>query len=214
MKNVLAVAAAAALASSLSACESKPQTPTPPAPAAASPAAPPEPAPAPAPSAPPSGTVSETLVTGTATVEKVDVASRHVTLRNAEGRTITVKCPPEVRNLPQVNVGDECVVQYYESVAYEVKRAGDAAPGVTVTGVAGRAKEGGTPAAGVGTATTVTVTIEAIDKPNGSLTLRGPDRSLSLVKVRDPSKLDQVSVGDLVEITYTEAMAVSVQPKK
>jgi len=210
MKNVLAVAAAAALASSLSACESKPQTPTPPAPAAASP----EPAPAPAPSAPPSGTVSETLVTGTATVEKVDVASRHVTLRNAEGRTITVKCPPEVRNLPQVNVGDECVVSYYESLAYEVKRAGDAAPGASVTAAAGRAKEGGMPAAGGGTATTVTVTIEAIDKPNGSLTLRGPDRSLSLVKVRDPSKLDQVSVGDLVEITYTEAMAVSVQPKK
>lgn len=213
MKNVLVVAAAAAFALSLTACESKPQTPTPPAPTPEAAAAPAEPTPVQPPAPPPAGTLSQTLVTGTATVEKVDVASRHVTLRNAEGRTITLKCPPEVRNLPQVNVGDECVVQYYESVAYEVKRAGDASPGVTVTGVAGRAKEGSMPGAGVGTATTVTVTIEAIDKPNSSVTLRNPDRSLSLVKVKDTSKLDQVSVGDLVEITYTEAMAVSVQKK-
>jgi hypothetical protein len=207
MKNVLVAAAAAVLASSLAACESKPETPTPPAPAPVSST---EPAPA---SAPPSGTIAQGLVTGTATVEAVDPATRHVTLRNAEGRSIKLVCPPEVRNLPQVNVGDEVVVQYYESLAYEVKRAGDAAPGASVTGVAGRAKEGAMPGAGAGVATTVTVTIVAIDKPNGSVTLRDPVGAMALVKVRDPSKLDQVSVGDLVDITYTEAMAVSVQKK-
>jgi hypothetical protein len=34
---------------------------------------------------------------------------------------------------------------------------------------------------------------------------------VSVVKVKDPSKLDAVQVGDLVDITYTEALAVAVE---
>ena len=42
------------------------------------------------------------------------------------------------------------------------------------------------------------------------VTLRRADGELVPVKVRDPKKLDAVSVGDMVEITFTEAMAISV----
>jgi len=43
------------------------------------------------------------------------------------------------------------------------------------------------------------------------ITLRGPHGDLSVVKVKDPSKLDAVQVGDVVDITYTEALAVAVE---
>ena len=58
----------------------------------------------------------------------------------------------------------------------------------------------------------ITTTIEAIDKKTAMVTLKGADGNLTPVKVRDPSKLDRVRVGDLVTITYSQAVAVAVEP--
>jgi len=62
----------------------------------------------------------------------------------------------------------------------------------------------------------VTAKIKAIDKKNNTVTLKGPKGNLKTVKVKDPSNLDKVKVGDLVQITYTEALAIGVEeaPKK
>jgi hypothetical protein len=43
------------------------------------------------------------------------------------------------------------------------------------------------------------------------VTLRGPEGDTETVKARDPANLDRVAVGDLVDITYTEAVAVEVK---
>jgi hypothetical protein len=64
-------------------------------------------------------------------------------------------------------------------------------------------------------AVTVRTTIENIDKAHSEVTLKDPNGKSTVVKVRDPSKLDLVKVGDLVDITYTEALAIAVEkPKK
>jgi hypothetical protein len=43
----------------------------------------------------------------------------------------------------------------------------------------------------------------------------GSDGETTTIKARDPQKLDRVAVGDLVDITYTQAVAISVYaPKK
>ena len=73
-------------------------------------------------------------------------------------------------------------------------------------------KKGEKPGAGVAEATTFTATIEAIDKPASKVTLKGPEGNKVTFKVRDPKKLDVVNVGDQVQITYTRALAISVQP--
>jgi Cu/Ag efflux protein CusF len=166
-----------------------------------------------APPTPLAGKLSETVVTASATVEKVDLKTRHVTLRGADGKSITVKAPEEVRNLPQVKVGDEVVIAYYDSVAYEVKPAGSATPGVTVAQDAARAQPGEKPGAYGASAVTLTATIDAIDKAASTVTLKGPEGNTQVFKIRDTAKLDQVKVGDLVQLTYTEAVAVSVEPK-
>ena len=57
----------------------------------------------------------------------------------------------------------------------------------------------------------VTATIAAIDKDAGTVTLRSADGELTTIKARHPENLERVVVGDLVEITYTEALAVSVE---
>lgn len=158
----------------------------------------------------PSGTLGENMVTATATVKKLDLKTRMVTLQRADGSMITFRAHENVRNLPQVRVGDEVTATYYESLAYSVKRPGEAVVGATVDEEFARAAKGQKPGAAGGRVITVTTKIEAIDKAAGTVTMRGPDGETSTVKVRDPKHLDPVAVGDLVEIKLTEAVAISV----
>ncbi len=48
-------------------------------------------------------------------------------------------------------------------------------------------------------------------KDAGTVTLRGPDGGTTTIKARNPDNLNRVAVGDLVDITYTEALAISVE---
>jgi len=178
---------------------------------AASKEAAPAPAAASAPAALPSGTVGENLVTATATVKAVDQKTRHVTLQRTDGSLIKFVAGDNVRNLAQVKVGDQVTVSYYESLAYEVMKPGAAAPGAAVAQEVGRAKVGEKPGGAGAQVLTVTSTIVGIDKTAGTVTLRGPDGADTTIKVRYPEKLNQVSVGDLVQITYTEALGISVE---
>jgi len=159
-----------------------------------------------------SGNLGEQAVKLTAKVKKVDLKTRHVTLEGANGKTVTVTAGDEVRNLAQVKPGDDVVVTYYESIAYEVKKPGDATPGVAVAEGAQRAKLGEKPGASAARVTTVTATITGIDKTNGTVTLTGPDGEPTTVKARNPANLEKVKIGDLVEITLTESLAIGVEP--
>lgn len=162
----------------------------------------------------PSGTISENLVSATAVVKKIDLKTRKVTLERADGSHITIVAGDAVRNLDQVKVGDTVTAGFYESVAYAVKKPGDAAPGTVMAEEAARAKPGEKPGAAGARVTTVTAKITGIDKAAGTVTLEGPDGESTTVKARDPKNLERVTVGDLVEITLTEAVAVSVEPQK
>lgn len=162
----------------------------------------------------PSGTVSEGTVTATATVESIDLNTRMLTLRTSDGQDMTVYVNEKVKNLPQVHKGDRVQATYYESLAYEVKEPGAPNAGVTVTEGSGHAQPGAMPAAAGARTVTITATIESIDKAKMLVTLKAPDGHHFTVKAKDPKKLDAVQVGHLVDITYTQAMAISVEPAK
>jgi hypothetical protein len=58
---------------------------------------------------------------------------------------------------------------------------------------------------------TLTTTITAIDLADDTVTLRGPEGRSRTIKVREPADLRKVQVGDLVDITYSEAVAIAVR---
>lgn len=190
-------------AGALAGCATKEAAP-PPEPVAA-------PRPATAPAALPSGSIGEGTATAIATVQSVDLKTRHVTLKDSDGKKLTIVAGPEVRNLAQVKKGDVLRITYHESMAYQVSKAGQAKPGVAASTDVSRAPLGDKPAGSVTDTVTVRVTIAAIDKTAPTVTLRDPEGNLTVVKVRDPRKLDSVQVGDVVDITYTEALAIAVE---
>jgi Cu/Ag efflux protein CusF len=164
--------------------------------------------------APISGVVGERQVSALATVQKVDMAKRDVTLKGEDGKVFTIHAGEQVRNLPQVKVGDTVTTTYYESIAYEVHKPGAAEVGVKSASGLQRAEPGEKPGGVAADVVQVTATIVGIDKATPSVTLKRPDGEVVAVRVRDPKKLEGVAVGDLVEITYTQAVAIVVEPAK
>jgi Cu/Ag efflux protein CusF len=156
----------------------------------------------------PKGSASQSTKV-TATVTALDQKNRVITLKTPDGLDYTFVVDPAVKNLPQVNVGDTVSATYTEALAYEVKKGGTAAATETIAG--GTAEPGKKPAAALGRQVTLTVSIAAIDPAVPSVTFKGPQGNTRTIKVRDPKKLEGVSVGDTVQITYTEALALKIE---
>lgn len=153
----------------------------------------------------------EATVTVTATVEAIDTKTRSVTLRGPDGNLTTIQAGDQVKNLAQVKKGDLVTAVFYESIAYEVKKKGTATPGIVEATDATTAPVGQKPAGVGASAVTVTATITKIDTKANTVTLKGPEGKEVTVKVKNPDNLKGVKVGDLVEITYSVAVGISVE---
>ena len=161
----------------------------------------------------PTGVLREREAVMTATVVAVDLQNRYVTLKGPDGELRDIKVGEEAVNLPQVKVGDLVTVKFYESIAVEVIKPGTAMGAGEKTAIV-RAKPGEMPGGMVAKQVSVTAIIMAIDKQKSAMTLKGPEGKLVNVKVQDPANLEKVKVGDELMITYTEALAISVERVK
>ena len=159
----------------------------------------------------PKGEISD-AVEMQATVTAIDLKTRMVTLKGPEGNETTIHADERARNLPQVKVGDVVKVAYLQQVAWQVRKPGQGAPSgdVGAEAAAVRAKPGEKPAGAVGQRVTFAATIEAIDLAKGTVTLKGPHGNSQTIKARNPANLKKVKVGDIVDIAYTEALAIKV----
>jgi hypothetical protein len=152
-------------------------------------------------------------VTATATVVDIDPRSRTLLLKDASGTQMAVQAGPEVRNFDQIKVGDRVVATYREAFAAEVVKPGSGQTGAAM--VAGRAEPGQRPGMAVGDVVTTTVKVWDVDTIGNIIEYtdaRGYNRRL---KVRDPKAIAFIRglrKGDEVQVTFTEAAAISVQP--
>jgi hypothetical protein len=165
--------------------------------------------PAATPAAAPRGEAVVATIEVTATVTSINHETRAVTLKKEDGTEVSFVASEDVQNLPQVQVGDVLHVVYAEALAYEVRKGGTAA--APMTAVAGGAAElGQRPAGALARQTTATVAIIAIDPQVPSVTFQGPAGNTRTIKVLHPEKLEGVRVGDTVDVTFTEALAIKV----
>ncbi len=161
--------------------------------------------------APPKGEAVVSSVSATATVTSINQKTRELTLKADDGQKYSFVAGEAVQNLGQVKKGDVVKVTYTEAVAYEIKKGGSAGTGVAAGAAA--APLGAKPAGVIGAQVTVTVKVAAIDPKVPSITFALPSGDTRTVKVKYPEKLQGVNVGDTVDITYTEALALKVEPK-
>jgi len=164
---------------------------------------------APAPTEKAPGRAAGKAVQVKGTVAAVDKDAKTITLKGPKGRTVTLDVQ-DPSKLEAVKVGDPVVATYMEAVAFQIKKPGTATPGTTVQESRVSSKPGETPAGAIGQEVSVTATITEVNKKAGTVTIKGPKGNSETIKAQDPKNLDLVKVGDLVEITYARALAVSL----
>ena len=148
--------------------------------------------------------------TAQAKVVEVDQKERLVTLRGSDGHEFTIRVGDEVRNLPQVHKGDMVNVVYHEAIAAKLVKPGAGKPGIAAAEDSTRAPLGEMPAAAGARTVQVTATVTRVDQAKHEVTLLGPRGRSVDVKIENPENMKIVKKGDLVEVTYTEAIAISV----
>lgn len=146
-----------------------------------------------------------------AEVTAIDHDARIVTLRNDAGEMHTFNVPTEARNLAQVEVGDMVYAEYDSVYSVEVMaNDGQEATAARADAVA-RAEEGEMPGMAAMETTVVTATVEDINLEANTFKLKGPEGNVTEYTARNPDNLRRAQVGDLVVMTVTEAVAITVE---
>jgi Cu/Ag efflux protein CusF len=151
--------------------------------------------------------VHETVV-----VSAIDRTTRSVTLMNADGDSRTLGVPSDMKSFDTLKVGDHVDVDYSESIGLALIPAG-AKTSMSETTTGGRAAEPGV--AAVGRQITATVEVVGVDEVMNRVTFKGPKGNVRTVTVYDPAiqkKLTTLQPGQLVQLTYREALAASIKP--
>jgi hypothetical protein len=156
------------------------------------------------------GTVGEaSMVTVRGWIDDIDKTNRTVTLKGPRGGTVMldVKDP---KKLDAVAVGDPVVAAFIEALALRVKKVPGGTPGVSVTEARMASHPGETSSGAVGRELVVTATITAIDRKAQTVTIKRPRGNTETIKVKDATDLTGVEAGDVAELTYTQALAVTL----
>jgi hypothetical protein len=148
-----------------------------------------------------------------AKVESIDLDTRKVTLRSAEGSLYTITVDERVKRLNQVKPGDTISTDFYHAIKAEFRNPTLAELQVPIMAVADGAisAEGEIPAGAVVTGIKAVVTIEAISRYDMSVTVRDALGDYTTFAAEDEIFLQQLSIGEFVIITSLKTMAISLE---
>ena len=149
----------------------------------------------------------------TATIKNVNAKTREITLSVPGHPDFTTVAGDQVKNFSQLKAGDKVEVTYAEALVVELHKGGGKPVAKSEKGGMVGAKAGERPGGAVGRQVTVVANVVALDPATNHVTLKGPQRTIE-VKVRDPEQFKMMAVGDQLEATYVEAVALDVKPAK
>jgi hypothetical protein len=162
----------------------------------------------PAQSQEPKSTVRE-YVTVSGTVERADRITRTLTLRTGPNTTQVVTVAPEVKLFNELQTGDRIIVRLIDSLIIAVRPG--TKPSVPVDTTASATSRDPSGKSDVTQQLKAAVTVESVDRSKSLVVYKTGDNRRVIRAVQDPSLLDGLKPGDVVEITYTRERAVDLQ---
>jgi hypothetical protein len=154
------------------------------------------------------GTV-ETIVT----VVDVDREARVVTVMGPKGGLTAINVPPEAQNLDQVQPGARFKVEYLQAVVLALSKG--SGPATSSKGKSVRlAPKGATPGGTIVRTREVNAVVEKVDRDNRTVTVRGAESGPLDLQVDEAVKaFDQIEIGDIITVQYTEGLAMRMIPQ-
>jgi Cu/Ag efflux protein CusF len=135
-----------------------------------------------------------------AVVESVDPQARQVLLHLPEDALLTLTVPPEIKSIDKLKPGDHVAVKYYDAAVIhlaktDVAPTAKSAPGTTANGEVQGVR-----------------TVVGTDPSRNTVTLADAQNHVETLGLPDPSLLGTLKPGDRVDVTYKEAVDVSLEP--
>ena len=144
-------------------------------------------------------------------VTALDKNTRAVTVQEPHGIVMTFTAGPQIKNFSKIKIGDLVTLSYIAALGLELKKGGGRLRENIESDQTTRTKPGEKPSAGRLRTVNVIADVTAVDAGAGTITLRGPQRSVDLV-VKDKDLLKDVRAGDQVFATYEELTVLSITP--
>ena len=154
-----------------------------------------------------------TVKSVSAVITAIDAKTREVTLEGSLGNFITLTAGPELARFDELAVGDMVNATYTSSLSGELREPTEeelANPLVVMDAEAIKAQKGEDPGAAVGVTVRAVCTIEGMNRVAGTVMLKDSDGDFHLIEDVDPAKMADVNIGQTVVVTYTEAVALSL----
>jgi Cu/Ag efflux protein CusF len=149
------------------------------------------------------------VVKVTATVEKIDLKNRKVTLLLDDGKKKTYKVDNRVQNLAQVKVGDHLAISFTEEILIVVGKSNES-PGAAA-GEQVSVAPNGKPGVMMVDTSAMSAQILAVDAQNHRITLLDPDGKKRTIKVsKKVNNLNDLKVGDTVDMLMTDSTVIEI----
>jgi hypothetical protein len=147
-------------------------------------------------------------------VKSINKKMREVVVVGPNGNELLFTLGEEARNFDQIRVGDLVTLTYVQAIAMELNKVANNGIRERVESEnAIRTKKGEKPGVAMERTVQVIANVVAVNPKAETVTLRGPKRTVELA-VKDPAALQNIKVGDQVEVTYVEAVALTVTADK
>lgn len=153
------------------------------------------------------------LITTQGKVTEINKETRKVTLMGPQGELVSVTASDAVERFDEIAVGDVVTFDYYTYMKAEFRQptAEELEEPLVVLVEDGRAPDSMGPAGIVGAEVKAVVTIVILNLPYMQVTVKGPRGNYTTLPMEDAELITQLHIGEVVILTYTEAMAVSLE---
>jgi len=147
------------------------------------------------------------------TVEDINKQTRAITLKGPQGNLVTMTASEDVKRFGEIKVGDKVHAEYWTFLRAEFREptAEEKANPLMVLAEAGRAPKEVAPAGAVGAVVKAVVTVVAINLETKQVAIQGPRGNFMILPAEDEAVLKNLKIGEVVIMTYAEALTLSLK---
>ena len=156
------------------------------------------------------------LVEVEGTITKINKETREITIKGSNGELDTITAGEEVERFDEIEVGDVITLEYLKFLRAEFRKptAEEIEEPLVMMAEAEKAEMDAEPGAAIGAVVKAVVSIQVINLPFMFVVIEGPNGNLTTIDVEDEELIKQLHVGQVVILTYGEAVAISLNKKE
>lgn len=146
------------------------------------------------------------------TITEIDKETREITVISGEGELHTFTASEDVKRFDEIEIGEVITFGFYKFLKAEFRKPTEeeiAEPLIAIADaeIAGTDVE---PGAVIGAMVKAVVTIQVINLTYMYVTIKGPQGNYTTIDVEDAELIKKLHVGQVVIMTYGEAIAVTL----